>query len=311
MNLIQLEYIVAVDVQRHFARAAEKCFVTQPTLSMMIQKLEQELGVRIFDRSKQPVCPTREGEIIISHARMVLAEVSRMRGFANELKGEIGGEFHLAIIPTLAPYLLPLFIKEFTGRFPQLKVYIREMTTDEIIPRLKRREIDAGLLATPLNESVLYEHKLFDEEFFVYASKKEPLPKKKYLLPDEINVNHLWLLEEGHCMRNQVYNLCELKKKDLHSGNLLYEAGSIETLIQLVDKQEGITIVPRLSTLTMSAAQRSRLREFAKPKPVREISLVTINEFPRKKIIASLCESIRSLVPPASVSKGDVIGIKT
>lgn len=311
MNLVQLEYIVAVNESRHFAKAAEKCFVTQPTLSMMIQKLEEELGVKIFDRSKQPVIPTKEGEHIIAYAKTILGDLNRLRGYAKELQGEIAGEFHLAIIPTLAPYLIPLFIKEFTSKFPQLTVHVKELTTEEIIPKLKRREIDAALLATPLTESGLKEHVLFNEEFFIYASKSEPLPKKKYILPDDININHLWLLEEGHCMRNQVYNLCELKKLDAEGSNLLYEAGSIETLIQLVDRQDGITIVPRLSTFSMTAKQKLKLREFASPKPVREISLVTIDSFPRKKIIEMLKTSIISLLPfDETAKKMEVVSIK-
>ncbi|HQW21758.1 MAG TPA: LysR substrate-binding domain-containing protein [Bacteroidia bacterium] len=310
MNLVQLEYIVAVDSARHFAKAAEKCFVTQPTLSMMIQKLEEELGVKIFDRSRQPVVPTKEGEQLIIHAKTVLADLDRMKGYAKELQGEIAGEFHIAIIPTLAPYLIPLFIKQFTAKFPLLSVHMKEMTTEEIIPKLKRREIDAALLATPLMENGLTEHKLFNEEFYVYASKSELLPKKKYVLPGDLNINHLWLLEEGHCMRNQVFNLCELKKMDTSKTNLLYEAGSIETLIQLVDKLEGITIVPRLSTLTMTTKQKSKLHEFANPKPVREISLVTVDSYPRKKLVQQLSDLITSNLPfEVSSKKTDVVAV--
>ena len=311
MNLAQLEYIVSVDSTRHFAKAAEKCFVTQPTLSMMIQKLEEELGVKIFDRSKQPVIPTKEGEQLILHAKAVLSDLNRMKDYARELQGEIAGEFHLAVIPTLAPYLIPLFIKQFTAEFPLLSVHMKEMTTDEIIPKLKRREIDAALLATPLMETGLMENKLFNEEFYVYASRNELLPKKKYVLPGELNIHHLWLLEEGHCMRNQVFNLCELKKKDSSKSNLLYEAGSIETLIQLVDKLEGITIVPRLSTFTMTARQKAKLHEFANPKPVREISLVTIDSYPRKRLISKLSSFISENLPfEISSRKNEVIPVK-
>ena len=310
MNLVQLEYIVAVDSTRHFAKAAEKCFVTQPTLSMMIQKLEEELGVKIFDRSKQPVIPTKEGEQLIIHAKSVLSELNRMKGYAKELQGEISGEFHLAVIPTLAPYLIPLFIKQFTNQYPLLSVRMKEMTTEEIIPKLKRREIDAALLATPLLENGLTENKLFNEEFFVYASKNELQSRKKYILPGELNVHHLWLLEEGHCMRNQVFNLCELRKMEGTKNNLLYEAGSIETLIQLVDKLEGITIVPRLLTLTMTSKQKAKLHEFANPKPVREISLVTVDSYPRKKLIRELCNLIALNLPfEVTTKKNEVIPI--
>lgn len=288
MTLQQLEYVLAVDNYRHFALAAEKTFVTQPTLSMMIKKLEDELDIRIFDRSKQPVTPTREGAEIIRRARKVLAEANHLQEFARELKGKITGELHLGIIPTLAPYLLPLFIKSFTRKHPSLKIVIREMITNEIIDKLKAGELDMGLLATPLKEPQIKEHPLFNEELFAYASRNEKLPRKKYLLPREIDVHHLWLLEEGHCLRNQVYNLCELKKMQTVTENLHYEAGSIETLINLIDRHEGITIIPYLATLHLKTSQKKNVREFANPKPVREISLVVSENFPRKKLLEEL-----------------------
>ena len=294
MTLQQLEYVLAVDNYRQFALAAEKSFVTQPTLSMMLKKLEDELGIKIFDRSKQPVVPTREGEEVIRRARKILAEAHHLQEFAKELKGEITGELHLGIIPTLAPYLLPLFLKSFTQKHPALKIFIREMITNEIIAKLKAGELDMGLLATPLHERQIREYPLFNEELFVYASRNEKLPKKKYLLPKEIDVHHLWLLEEGHCLRNQVYNLCELKKLQTESENLHYEAGSIETLINLIDRHEGITIVPYLATMHLKASQKKNVREFANPKPVREISLVVSENFPRRKLLEHLKNEIVS-----------------
>lgn len=297
MNLQQLEYIIAIDEQRHFVTAAEKCFVTQATLSMMVKKLEDELDVKIFDRSRQPVKPTREGEEIILRARKILAEVCGLNNFAKELKGEVTGEIHLGVIPTLAPYLLPMFLQSYTKRYPDLKIYIRELVTDEIIARLKMGTLDIGLLATPLNDSQLKEHPLFYEDFLAYAGTQEKLPKKKYLLPKEINPSHLWLLEEGHCFRSQVYNLCELKKHDPHSDGLHYEAGSIETLINMVDRSGGITIVPYLSTLLLKPAQRKKLREFAAPRPAREVSLVTGLNFARTKLLERLAAEISEQIP--------------
>ena len=297
MNLQQLEYIIAVHNHRHFAKAAEKCFVTQPTLSMMIQKLEAELGIKIFNRSKQPVTITTEGKEIIKRAKQILAEAAWLKAYAAEVKGEITGEVHLGIIPTLAPYLLPLFLNSFTKKYPNLKIFIKEMVTEEIISKLKTNEVDIGLLATPLNEPLLTEHHLFFEEFFAYASLGEKLPKKKYLLPTEIDPNHLWLLEEGHCLRNQIFNLCELKQQETESENLHYEAGSIETLINLVDKHQGITIVPKLAVLNLNTAQRKKIREFSNPKPVREICLVVVKSFPRKKLVEHLKEEIVKKIP--------------
>lgn len=312
MNFAQLEYIIAVDNHRQFYTAAEKCFVTQATLSMMIKKLEDELGVRIFDRSRQPVKPTREGAQVILRARQIIAEANSLRAYAKELKGEISGELHLGVIPTLAPYLLPLFLKSFTEKFPGLNIFIKELVTDEIILRLKTGELDAGLLATPLNEDLIAEHVLFYEEFFAYASSNEKLSRKKYLLPKEITVDHLWLLEEGHCLRTQVFNLCELKNRDTQSKGLHYQAGSIETLINLVDKNDGITIVPYLATLMLKPGQKKNLREFARPKPAREISLVTSKNFPRTALLEHLREHILAVVPqwmhkPAKVKVASIV----
>ena len=303
MNFQQLEYVIAVDNYRHFALAAEKTFVTQPTLSMMIKKLEEELDIKIFDRSRQPVVPTREGEEVIKRARKILAEANQLHEYARELKGEITGELHLGIIPTLAPYLLPLFLKSFTQKHPALKIYIREMITNEIIDKLKSGALDIGLLATPLHEAQISEHVLFHEELFAYASRSEKLPKKKYLLPKEIDLHHLWLLEEGHCLRNQVYNLCELKKQQTDTENLHYEAGSIETLINLIDRHEGITIIPYLATLHLKPSQKKNVREFANPKPVREISMVVSENFPRKKLIQQLKSEIISKIHFENVPK--------
>jgi LysR family hydrogen peroxide-inducible transcriptional activator len=264
---------------------------------MMIQKLEEELEVKIFDRSKQPVVPTKEGEEIIQRAVKILAEIKELRDFAKELKGEISGELNLGIIPTLAPYLLPLFLKSFTGKYPHLKIFIKEMITDEIIDKLKKGEIDIGILATPLSDRRITEIPLFYEEFYAYASKKEKLPRKKYLLPKEIDLNHLWLLEEGHCLRNQVLNLCELRKKDSENINLHYESGSIETLINIVDRHEGITIIPRLAVLNLKKDQLENVRQFSDPKPVREISLAVKSDFPRKMLLKHLKEEIIKNIP--------------
>jgi LysR family hydrogen peroxide-inducible transcriptional activator len=304
MNLQQLEYIIAVDQYRHFAKAAEKSYVTQPTLSMMIKKLEEELDIVIFDRNKHPIAPTREGEEVIRRAKVMVAEANNLKQYSKELKGEISGELRLGIIPTLAPYLLPLFLRSFTNKFPSVKLYIHEMVTDGIIAKIKSGDLDIGLLATPLGEPQISENVLFYEEFFAYASQTEKLPSKKYLLPKEIDPSHLWLLEEGHCLRNQVFNLCELKKQTASSENLHYEAGSIETLINLVDRYNGITIIPQMALLNLKPSQRKKVREFSNPKPVREISLVALKNFPRKVILDKLKEEIIKALPPeCSTSK--------
>lgn len=297
MNLQQLEYIIAVDRYRHFAQAAEKVFVTQPTLSMMIQKLEQELGVQIFDRKRQPVEPTTEGREVINRAKQIMADVSRLREYTRELKHDISGELKVAVIPTLAPYLLPLFLKAFVEKHPAVKVHVRELVTNDIVLALKNGTIDVGILATPLHEPKLDEHPVFQEEFLAYSAPGEKLSKKKYVLPKDIDLAKLWLLEEGHCMRNQVFNLCELQKMEAATNRLHYEAGSLETLKNLVDNHNGITILPFLATLNLARKQQTQLRPFAQPKPVREISLVVNKNFARLSTLNALKLEIEKSLP--------------
>lgn len=296
MNIQQLEYILAVDNYRHFETAAEKCNVTQPTLSMMIRKLEGELGIRIFDRTRQPIEPTPEGREILLRARQIVADVTMLKEFAKGLKSEVSGEIRLAIIPTLAPYLLPLFLPSFVEKYPQLRVKISELVTRDIIDALKHGDVDIGLLATPLHDSKLVEHPVFYEEFFAYTSD-EKASKKKYLLPKDIDLSKLWLLEEGHCFRNQVFNLCELKMKDLESDRLHYQAGSLETLKNLVDHNKGITILPLLATRDLTKSQLKKIRSFAPPKPVREISVVVNSNYSRKSILDALKQAIEDCMP--------------
>jgi LysR family hydrogen peroxide-inducible transcriptional activator len=297
MNLQQLEYVLAVDRYRHFAKAAEKSNVTQPTLSMMIMKLEEELGVRIFDRKKSPVEPTTEGKEIIQRAAQILADVSSLKEFVRGIRMDVSGEVNLAIIPTLAPYLLPLFLPAFIEQHPLLKVNIRELVTPDLIAAIKSGEVDIGLMATPLNDERLVEHSVFYEEFFAYVSPKEKLYQKKYMLPKDIDLSKLWMLEEGHCFRNQVFNLCELKMKDVRSDRLHYQAGSLETLKNLVDHNKGITILPYLATLDLTTKQKQQVREFAPPKPAREISLVVNVNFSRKNVLNAMKVEIQKYVP--------------
>lgn len=304
MNLQQLEYIVAVDTLKHFSAAAAKCNVTQPTLSMMIQKLEEELDVKIFDRSKQPVQTTEIGQTVIDQARMILGEAGNLKKLVAQQKGTISGELRIGIIPTLAPYLLPLFLNQFLKKYPLLKLKISELTTDQIIERLNAQHLDAGILATPLKNPTLQELPLFYEQFVVYASQAEKMMKKKYLLAADIDVNRLWLLEEGHCLRSQVVNLCELKRKEALLQNLDYEAGSIETLRKMVDLNSGITILPELALRDLTKAQLKNIRYFKSPAPVREVSIVTYRYFVKYHLIEALKKEILANVPKEMTIQG-------
>lgn len=296
MNFQQLEYIVAIDKHRNFGRAAASTFVTQPTLSAMVQKLEDELGIQIFDRKQFPVGLTAEGAQIVAHAKLVLQQAAQLHAYAKEVKGEIAGDLRLGIIPTLAPYLLPLFLKPFAEQYPLLQIFIKEMVTEDIMRQLKSGELDMGLLVTPLDDNMLKEYPLFHEEFYAYASTSENLGNKKYILPKDINVKRLWLLEEGHCFRNQIFNLCELKREQVATDNLHYQAGSIETLINLVDRNDGITIIPYFATLNLSADKKKNVWAFA-DQPVREISLVVNHTYPRTKLLNHVCDAIKNALP--------------
>lgn len=297
MNLQQLEYIVAVDVHRHFVTAAEKCFVTQATLSMMIKKLEEELEVKIFDRSKQPVVPTETGKLIIAQAKQVLQDTARLKEIVNEERGLVRGELKIGIIPTLAPYIIPLFINNFMKKYPDVKLQISELTTEAITEKLEQYSLDVGLLATPLSNPALIEQPLFYEQFVVYASAQEKLLKKKYLLANDIDINRLWLLEEGHCLRSQVMNLCELKHREKELHQLDFESGSIETLKKIVDLNQGITILPELALNDLGRAQHNRVRHFKSPAPVREISIVTFRHFVKEKLVEALKQEILDNIP--------------
>jgi LysR family hydrogen peroxide-inducible transcriptional activator len=295
MTLTQLEYIVAVDTHRHFALASEKCFVTQPTLSMQIQKLELELGVKIFDRTRQPVIPTEIGAGIIAQARVILREANVIEQIINDQKDIMTGEIRIGIIPTLAPYLLPPLFKQMREKYPQLDLAIKETITGEVIQELKNNRLDCGLVVTPLKDPSIREDVLFYEELFVYVSRKNALYDKKYVLVNEIDPDQLWLLEEGHCFRSQILNLCELRKgSDFH---FRYETGNIETLRRMVDKSDGITILPELAVMEFSKPQLKLVKRLKEPSPVREVSLVTHRDHLKAKLIKTLKEEILNIVP--------------
>lgn len=297
MTFVQLEYVVAVDSYRHFALAADHCFVTQPTLSMQIQKLEEELGIKIFDRSKQPVVPTEAGMEIIEQARKIISERNVMQEIVQQKKGLLTGELRIGIIPTLAPYLLPLFVPIFNKKYPHVKLVVQEMLTEYVISRLREGRIDTGILVTPLQEKGIKEHVLFYEEFLAYVSPKNAVYKKTYVLPQDIDPEKLWLMEEGHCFRSQILNLCELRRASEQNTHFEYEAGSIETLRRMVELNDGITILPELTTLDMDTKRLQLIRHFKKPAPMREVSIVVHRDFVKKRLIEVLKDVIVAAVP--------------
>ncbi|MBE2209695.1 MAG: LysR family transcriptional regulator [Saprospiraceae bacterium] len=298
MNFQQLEYIVALHAHRNFTVAAGHCFVTQSTLSSMIQRLEEELDIVIFDRSKKPVEATPAGLEIIARAQKILAETAALRHYATELHQGLSGELRMAVIPTLAPYLLPLFVGNFLRSYPDIHLVVNELTTASIIRKLQSGEVEIGILALPLAESEIQEIPLFEEPFYVYQSQGGQQHLKKYLLPADLDTDRLWLLEEGHCLRTQVMHLCSLRNEAGMHRQLAYEAGSIEALIQLVDHYEGVTIVPHLAVEQLSESKRGQVYAFAHPIPSRTVGLVTRRNYPRIKILEALRAEIITALPP-------------
>jgi LysR family transcriptional regulator, hydrogen peroxide-inducible genes activator len=305
MNLQQLEYIVSVDTHRHFEKAAGQCFVTQATLSMMIKKLEQELDVLIFDRSRQPVMPTETGRAIIEQARVILKETQQLKLLSKEARSGTAGELRIGVIPTVAPYLLPLFLTGFLKKYPAVKLKIVEQTTEHLLKLLSSDKLDVAIMATPLAEKGFSEQHLFYEEFKVYVARENKSLKKKYILAEDIDVNKLWLLEEGHCLRSQVLNLCEIQKKQAIVHHLDYETGSIESLLKITDMNGGITVVPALATVHFEKGQKEKLRHFKPPVPVREISLVTYRHFVKKGLLQLLQKQIVEAVKQYLPQKGE------
>ncbi len=295
MTIQQLEYIVALDTCRHFVLAAEKCFVTQPTLSMQIQKLEEELGVKIFDRSKQPVIPTEIGVKILAQARVVLDEAGIIQQIVSAQKDNMAGEIKLGIIPTLAPYLLPPLFKNMREKYPHINLIIKETITEEILKELKNNRLDCGIVVSPLNDISIKEDVLFYEELFVYVSKKNALHQKKYILASDIDPRHLWLLEEGHCFRSQILNLCEIRK--LADAHFKYETGNIETLKRMVEKSDGITILPELAVMEFTSSQMKQIKQLKEPRPAREVSLITHRNLLKYSLLNSLKAEILSIIP--------------
>lgn len=298
MTTVQLEYVVAVDTHRSFVTAADKCFVTQPTLSMQIQKLEDELGVKIFDRSKLPVVPTEIGAAVIAQARVIIKESGRIREIIADQKKEVQGTLKVGIIPTLAPYLLPRVLTAFMKKYPRVKLEVWEYSTEQIIQLLKQEQLDCGLLATPLHNQHLEEHPLFYETFVIYAARNNKLAAKKIIVPEDLDTRDIWLLNEGHCMRNQVLNICRDKfSMNGEFKNLEYNTGSVETLKRMVELNDGYTILPELSLQDLSAKQMNMVRFFKVPEPVREISLVTHRYFIKQAAIEAFKKEILSSVP--------------
>ncbi|HLU17243.1 MAG TPA: LysR substrate-binding domain-containing protein [Edaphocola sp.] len=315
MTLTQLEYVVSVATYKSFVAAAEKSFVTQPTLSMQIQKLEDELGVKIFDRNKHPITTTEIGEKIVAQAKVILAESHKIAEIIQQSKDEIWGKFTIGVIPTVAPYLLPKFLNTYSKKYPKIKLVVMEMQTNEIISALQRDELDAGLLSTPLENQNIKEYPLFFEPLVAYFAAGDPMLEQKMVAPTDIDLNNLWLLNEGNCLRNQVLNLCADNIGQMQEAKpFKYESGSVEMLRKMVDTNGGVTLLPELATFEFKDEFLDNIRYFRDPQPERELSLVTNTHFVKYSILQTIMDEVLALIPEKmKVQKADrkVLRIQT
>lgn len=297
MTLTQINYIIAVDTYRHFATAAEKSFVTQPTLSMQIQKLEDELGALIFDRSKHPIQPTEIGKKIIKQARTIKFEADKVYEIIAEDKGEVFGEFRLGIIPTIASTLLPKLLRKFGEKYPKIELIVEELQTDEIVVKLKNDTLDAAIAATPLNENNIIEDRLYYEPFMAYIPDGHRLAKDEFVLTSELDINDILLLNRGHCFRNNVINLCDSAFNNKQKSNLKLESGNFETLIKLAHQGFGMTLIPYLYALEVEKKHQQFIKHFDSPKPTREVSIIYNKAQSKLSVINALSEEISSVIP--------------
>ena len=288
-----MEYVVALDTHRHFVRAAESCGVSQSTLSTLLKKLEDELDTVIFDRDSHPMKPTPAGEKIIAQARVILYNMQQLREMTLSEKQQSSGEVKIAVIPTVAPYIVPELFKRLTEDSPALQPHIFELQTPEILVKLASAEIDMAIMATPLEQPNLLEVPLYYEKLVMYVSPEEPLWAQKEVGSHDIPSEHLWMLKEGHCLRNQVLNLCEKQ-----SGyKAIFEAGSIDTLVKIVDVNGGYTVIPELHVDLLRVAQQECIRPLVGPEPVREISLVIRGDFVKERMLNEVASAVKKIIP--------------
>ena len=294
MTRSQIEYILAVHKMKNFSKAAESCFITQSTLSAMVAKFEEFTGVTLFNRKTKPISTTQEGEVLIQQLKNINREFQILNDTVGQLKGYEEGQINLACIPTVAPFLLPLILRDISTHFPRVKFKIHEMTTSQVINHLVSGDIDIGIVSTPLKQDELIEYALYDEEFLLLdygESEKSPTYKA-----EDIDIERLWLLEEGHCMRNQVNTICQLRSKKKTSSNLSYSTGSIYSVVEMVKEQKGVTLLPYLAIEKNLQVDKNHLFSFNEPIPSREIGIVTHKHFIKKKILSDIINIIQTQI---------------
>lgn len=290
MTIIQLEYLLAVANHGSFSQAAEKCFVTQPSLSMQVKNLEEELGVILLDRSKKPVIPTEAGTLVLNQAREALMAFRRVTEAVNDLKGEVSGLLRLGVIPTIAPYLLHRFVPEFTRKYPKVELQIKEMVTADIVAALNRDMLDAAILAGGTSPGEIIEEELFDDRFYAYVSPMHPLYERSNIRIEDIDVKHLLLLSEGNCLRDQVLELCQARRRV--PTQYAFESGSLDTLMRIVDNTVNMTIIPELALDFIPKEKHSQIKTLAKGATSRKITIAVRRTYVKRLLISALKESI-------------------
>lgn len=299
MTLQQMEYIVAVDKYRHFAKAAESCGISQSTLSSLVQKLEIELDVTIFDRNSHPVKPTAVGEEIISRAKLLLFNAAQVKELVATRKGESVGKVSLGITSTVAPYLLPKMLKYLSINHPDIELHVEEARVSTLVSQLERGELDIALLATPLNNDDLLEIPVYQERLMAYVSPDEPIYNDPDLQTGRLPVESVWVLREGYCPNRGVFPFCNYRAE--HQA--VYEAGSVETLIKIVDENGGYAIIPELHVPLLRKCQQANVRVLTNPEPSREIAFVVHRNFVRERLLNILADAIRTVIPPAMINQ--------
>ncbi len=290
MTIIQLEYLLAVANRGSFSRAAEECFVTQPSLSMQIKNLEEELGVILLDRSKKPVIPTEVGTLVLNQVREALTAFHKVAEIVNDLKGEVSGVLRLGVIPTIAPYLLYRFVPEFIRKYPKVELQIKEMMTADIIVALNRDMIDAAILAGGTSPDEIAEEELFDDRFYAYVSPLHPLYERSNIRIEDIDVKHLLLLSEGNCLRDQVLELCQARR--LISTQCVYESGSLDTLMRIVDNTANMTVIPELALDSIPKEKRSQVKTLARGATSRKITIAVRRTYVKCSLISALKKAV-------------------
>jgi len=297
MNFNQLRYFLELARAKNFSESAKTLSISQPALSLQIQKLEEEYEFQLIDRTKKPLALTEEGELFYEKALEIVQLVENLETLSLELENHIEGKLRIGIIPTLSPYLVPLFINETTKRHPQLRIHIEELKTEEILDRLAHNELDMGLISTPVKAKGVAFIPLFYEHFYVYISPNHPLYNNEHIELSLLNMDELWYLHEGNCFQNQVNSACQLQ--DLRNSDLPFQyiSNSIESLKRIVENQGGMTFIPELATSNIPAEFEMMIKDIAAPTPTREISAAYLKTTGLKRTAKALIDVLKTTIP--------------